>query len=104
MRIPVWLTIAAAVLVIGFGSFRIYLALKKPAGDEAPPRRGFYRMGARTHLFIGIVYLVLGGALVATTLGWNPFGDYFAGDTKTPPKDEAPSKTPVPQDQLPTKK
>ena len=104
MRIPVWLTIAAAVLVIAFGSFRIYLAFKKPDPNEPPPRSGFYRMGKRMHLVIGIVYLALGAALVATTLGWNPFGDFFAGDTETPPKDEAPTKTRVPIDQLPAKK
>jgi hypothetical protein len=104
MRIPVWLTIAIAVFVTVFGSYRIYLATRKAAPDDAPPRRGMYRMGRRTHALIGVVYLLLGAALVATTLGWNPFGDYFAGETKTPPKDEAPTKTPVPVDQLPTKK
>ncbi|HET9482640.1 MAG TPA: hypothetical protein VFO79_01680 [Xanthomonadales bacterium] len=103
MRIPVWLTIAIAVLVTSFGAFRIYLAFKKQPEDEAP-RRGFYRMGRRTHFLIGFVYLLLGGALIATTLGWNPFGDMFAVDSKTPAKDEAPSKTPVPVDQLPSKK
>ncbi len=104
MRIPVWFTIAAAIFVSGFGVFRIYIALvKKPAADEGP-RRGLYRMSLRAHLFIGIVYLVLGAALFAVSAGWNPFGNYFAVDSKTPPKDEAPTKTPVPVDQLPTKK
>lgn len=101
MAIPVWLTIAIAVFVTGFGAFRIYLALKRPAGEEEPPRRGFYRMGRRTHALIGVVYLLLGGALVATTLGWNPFGEMFAVDSKSPPKDEAPQTAPVPVDQLP---
>jgi uncharacterized iron-regulated membrane protein len=104
MRIPVWLTIAIAVFVTGFGAFRIYLALKKPGADEPAPKRGFYRMGRRTHALIGVVYLLLGGALIATTLGWNPFGDMFGVETKTPPKHEAPTKTQVPIDQLPTKK
>lgn len=104
MRIPVWLTIAIAVFVTAFGAFRIYLAVKKPDATEEAPRRGFYRMGRRTHALIGVVYLLLGAALVATTLGWNPFGDMFAVDSKTPPKDEAPQKTPVPVDQLPGKK
>jgi hypothetical protein len=104
MRIPVWLTIAIAIFVTGFGAFRIYLATKKPGPDEPAPRRGFYRMGRRTHALIGAVYLLLGAALIATTLGWSPFGDYFAVETKTPPKDEAPQKTPVPVDQLPGKK
>ena len=104
MRIPVWLTIAIAGFVTVFGAYRIYLATRKPAPDEAPAKRGFYRMGRRTHALIGVVYLLLGAALIATTLGWNPFGDMFAVESKTPPKEEAPTKTPVPVDQLPTKK
>ena len=103
MRIPVWATLVAATFVTGFGLFRIYLAVKKTSPD-APPRRGLYGMSSKAHLVTGIVYLLLGGALIATTLGWNPFGDYFAGDTKTPPKSEAPTKTPVPIDQLPKPK
>ncbi|HLL21181.1 MAG TPA: hypothetical protein VK427_03570 [Kofleriaceae bacterium] len=106
MRIPVWLTIAIATFVTAFGAYRIYLAVRgaPDGGDNTTPKRGFYRMGRRTHALIGVVYLLLGGALVATTLGWNPFGDYFAVDTKTPAKDEAPTKTTVPIDQLPSKK
>jgi uncharacterized iron-regulated membrane protein len=100
MRIPVWLTIAIAVFVTGFGAYRIYLATKKPSPDAEAPKRGFYRMGRRTHALIGVVYLLLGGALIATTLGWNPFGDSFAVGSKTPPKDEAPQRAPVPIDQL----
>jgi hypothetical protein len=103
MRIPVWLTIVVAIFVTGFGLFRLYLAFKKTPAD-APPRRGLYGLGSRTHLLTGIIYLLLGGALIATTLGWNPFGDYFAGETKTPAKDEAPTKARVPIDEQPTKK
>jgi hypothetical protein len=102
MRIPAWLTIAAAIFVTGFGVFRIYVALRKP--PEEPPKRGFYRMGSRMHFMVGLLYLVLGGALFAVSFGWNPFGTYFSGPSKVPPKDEAPSKTPIPIDQLPTKK
>jgi hypothetical protein len=100
MRIPVWLTIAIAVFVTGFGAYRIYLATKKPSPNEEAPKRGFYRMGRRTHALIGVVYLLLGGALIATTLGWNPFGDAFAVDSKKPPPSEAPQRAPVPIDQL----
>jgi hypothetical protein len=73
MRIPVWVTIAAAVFVLGFGAFRIYLAVKKP-DPEAQPKSGLHRMGRRMHALIGTVYILLGIALVATTLGWNPLG------------------------------
>lgn len=91
MAIPVWLTLAIAVLVIGFGSYRLYLALRKdPGGDE--PRRGLYAMSPRTHLIIGIAYLALGGALLATSFGWNPFGNMIGPDTKPATKDTAPAK------------
>ena len=76
MRIPVWLTLAIAALVIIFGSYRLYLATR-PAADDKPdqPRpRGFYSMSKRAHLFVGIIYLALGAGLIATSFGWNPFG------------------------------
>lgn len=103
MRIPVWLTLGVAALVIIFGAYRIYLATR-PVSDEesgAPPRRGFYRMGKRTHLFVGIIYLLLGAGLIATSFGFNPFGNNIGPDTETPSKDKAPTSTGVPADQLP---
>ena len=100
MRIPVWLTIAIAVFVTGFGAYRLYLATRRGDAAEGPPKRGFYRMGRRTHALIGVVYLILGAALIATTLGWNPFGDAFSVGSKTPPPSEAPQRAPVPIDQL----
>ena len=97
MRIPFWLTLVAAVFVTVFGVFRIRVALK-----QADQRR--YGMGKRMHLFMGTIYVLFGVALFAVSFGWNPFGNYFAVDSKSPPKDEAPQLTPVPRDQLPTKK
>jgi hypothetical protein len=55
-------------------------------------------MGRRTHFLVGLVYLLLGGALVATSFGWNPFGNMFGSGT------EAPTKGSVPIDQPPPKK
>jgi len=105
VRIPVWLTLGVAAVVIIFGAYRIYLATR-PADDkpEDPPKRGFYRMSKRTHLFVGIIYLALGGGLIATSFGWNPFGDKIGPDTAKPTKDTAPTKSTVPIDQLPAKK
>ena len=76
VRIPVWLTLAIAALVILFGLYRIRIALTRSAEDEATAkaRGGLYAMGKRTHLFSGLIYLLLGGGLIATTFGWNPFG------------------------------
>ena len=104
MRIPTWLTIVAAIFVTGFGAFRIYIATRKTDPNEPPPRSGFHRMGKRTHGFIGAIYILLGAALFAVAFGWNPFGDMFAVDTKKPTKDEAPTKTQLPADQLPSAK
>jgi hypothetical protein len=107
VRVPVWLTLGVAALVIIFGAYRIKLALKKPAPDEGGGSvmgRGFYRMSPRTHLLIGIVYLLLGAGLIATSFGWSPFGNAFGPDTQAPSKDKAPTKSGVPIDQLPSSK
>ena len=104
MRIPVWLTLGVAILVIVFGVHRIRLSFRSDELEKrARQRKGLYAMGRRTHLLIGTVYLLLGGALVATSFGWNPFGDLFGPKTETPTKDTAPTKPGVPIDQLPTK-
>lgn len=116
MRIPVWVTLGIAVLVIGFGSYRIWLAMRPEPPkqeDDKPvtglPSRslfagGFYRMGKRTHLFVGIIYLLLGAALIATSFGWNPLGNAFGPDTEKPSKENAPTKGGVPIDQVPATK
>lgn len=76
MRIPVWLTLGVAILVILFGAHRIRLSFR-PEEEEhrARQRKGLYAMSRRTHRLIGVVYLLLGAALVAASFGWNPFGD-----------------------------
>ena len=109
MRVPVWLTLAVAAVVIFFGLFRIRMGLRPVAKPDEPPRRsvmggGLYRMSPRMHLVIGVVYLLLGGALIATSFGWNPFGGAFGPSTETPSKDKAPTRTGVPIDTLPSKK
>lgn len=72
MRVPVWLTLGIAALVMIFGIYRLRLALRADSASDTP-KRGLYAMGKRTHLLIGIVYLLLAGALAATSFGWNPF-------------------------------
>jgi putative exporter of polyketide antibiotics len=75
VQIPAWLTIAIAAVVIIFGAYRIYLATRISDQEREQRRRsGLYTMSKRTHLFVGIIYLLLGGGLIATTFGWNPFG------------------------------
>ena len=109
MHVPFWLPLAFAVLVITFGLYRIRLATKKePPPAEGEVKRsmmggGLYKMRPRTHLLIGIIYLMLGGALIATAFGWNPFGNAFGPSTETPSKDKAPTKGGIPIDTLPKK-
>lgn len=102
MRIPVWVTIAAALFVGLFGAYRIYLGTRKPADADAP-RRGYYAMGKRTHLFIGALYLILAGMLVAMSFGWTPLGNAVGPATEKPAKDKAPTSKGIPIDQLPKK-
>jgi hypothetical protein len=101
VRIPVWLTLAVAALVIIFGLYRIRIALGRSGEDEAKARsrRGLYAMSKRAHLFIGVIYLLLGAGLIATSFGWNPFGGSIGPDTEVPAKDKAPTKGSVPIDQ-----
>jgi len=102
----VWLTLGVAVLVLVFGAYRIRLALKKPEPESegGVMGRGFYRMSSRTHLLIGVVYILLGAGLIATSFGWNPLGSSIGPDTEKPAKDKAPTHNGVPIDQLPSKK
>ena len=105
MRVPVWLTLGVAALVIIFGLYRVRIGFRSDEEDaRARARKGLYAMGRRTHILIGIVYLLLGGALVATSFGWNPFGNFFGGETETPAKDKAPTKGGIPVDGPPQKK
>jgi hypothetical protein len=101
MRIPVWLTIGIAILVIVFGIHRIRLSMRSDAEEErATQRKGLYAMSRRKHRIIGALYVLLGGALVATSLGWNPFGNLFGPATETPAKGAEPTKAPLPEDGL----
>lgn len=96
MRVPVWLTLGVAILVCIFGAYRIRLGFRSDDEDQrARARKGLYSMGRRTHFLVGVVYLLLGGALVATSFGWNPFGNLFVGSA-TPDKPATPLKSAAP--------
>jgi hypothetical protein len=106
MRVPVWLTLGVAVLVCVFGAYRIRMAFRSDEEDQrARERKGLYGMGRRTHFLIGVIYLLLGAGLIATTFGWNPLGGLIGPRTEPPTRDAAPSKPgSVPIDQLPPEK
>jgi hypothetical protein len=92
MRVPVWLTLGVALLVCLFGAYRIRLGFRSDDDDQrAREKRGLYAMNRRTHFLIGVVYLLLGGALVATTFGWNPFAGAMGPRTEAPRKDAPPA-------------
>jgi hypothetical protein len=108
VRVPVWLTLGFAIILVVWGAFRIRLGLKKPAPDAEGGARmmggGLSRMNPRTHLLLGVVYILFGIALVATSFGWNPLGNSYGPNTEKPSKDKAPTKSGIPVDQLPAKK
>jgi hypothetical protein len=103
LRLPVWLTLGLAALVIIFGVYRIMLSRRTDEQEAiAKKRKGLYALGRRTHLLIGIVYILLGSGLAAASFGWNPFGNFFGPKTEEPSKDKAPAKG-IPVDKLPSK-
>jgi len=86
MRVPQWLTLGVAALVIFFGAYRLRLALRSAADEEkARQRKGMWGMPRRTHALVGTVYLLLGAALVATSFGWNPLAGALGGGSAPPP-------------------
>jgi hypothetical protein len=86
-----WLTLGVASLVIIFGLYRIRLFFRN-ADEEARARerKGMFGFPGRTHFLIGLIYLMLGGALVATTFGWNPLAGTLGTTSKAPTTDGAP--------------
>jgi hypothetical protein len=81
-------------MVTVFGVYRLSLGFRSREQDErARARGGLYGMPRRTQGLIGVVYLLLGAALVATSFGWNPLGGLFGPDTK-PAKQQVEPRTP----------
>jgi len=76
VHLPTWLTLTCAAMVILWGSYRIKLGLRSGAAEEkALEKKGLFGLPRRTHLLIGIIYLLLGAGLIAVTYGWNPVAD-----------------------------
>jgi uncharacterized membrane protein HdeD (DUF308 family) len=71
MTVPPWLTFLIAGMVIFFGLYRLWIALRSsPRTASALPPKGLYGLPRRRHFLYGIVYLLLGGILIATALGY----------------------------------
>jgi hypothetical protein len=73
--VPRWLLFLVAAWVIAFGVFRIVIALRPRRTEDGGPnfmRKGLYARGPRAHGLFGVIYLALGGFLIATGFGWTP--------------------------------
>ena len=90
MMIPRWLLFLVAAWVTAFGVYRLRVATRKRAREDEPDperpnfqRKGLFGRSARSHILFGVLYILLGGALVAMGLGWKPMIDPAgcAGDT-----------------------
>lgn len=88
MMIPRWLLFLVAAWVIAFGVYRLRVARQKrdTASDPERPnfaRKGMFGRSPRSHVVFGVLYILLGGALVAMGFGWKPMIDPAgcAGDT-----------------------
>jgi hypothetical protein len=78
MTVPPWLTFLVAGMVIFFGLYRLWIALRPPPPTaSALPPKGLYGLPRRRHLLYGIVYLILGGLLIAGALGYPILGPLF---------------------------
>lgn len=90
-----WLTLGVASLVIIFGLYRISLFFRNSDEEaRARERKGMFGFPGRTHFLIGVIYLMLGGALVATTFGWNPLSGVFGpSPTDGDAGDQAPARS-----------
>jgi len=70
-----------------FGLYRLRIAFRNKEQDaRAREKKGLYSLPRRTHFLFGILYLILGGFLVATGLGIikSPFHHSSTSETKAP--------------------
>jgi len=76
ISIPPWVVGVVGPVVALFGIYRIYIGIRpNPAQAKA---KGLYGMGGRTHILIGIVYVVMGSLLLASAFGFRLFGGHKA--------------------------
>ena len=66
---------------------RIRLGFRSEDERRRAPK-GLFAMPARTHLLIGIVYVLMGAGLAAIGLGWNPLADATKQEPAPPQQPE----------------
>ncbi len=70
MFVPRWVSLLVAATVIVFGLYRLNLARRSDDDEKrARKRGGLYALPRRTHLLVGVLYLVMGGFLIAAVFG-----------------------------------
>ena len=93
VALPAWIFFLVAVWVIAFGVFRIVVAVRRQklaAKDPERPnfmKRGLYSLSPRTHILFGVVYILLGGCLVAMGFGWQPGSGCLGAEKQSPEGD-----------------
>ena len=93
MVLPPWIFFLIAVWVIAFGVFRIVMAVKRSRLARSEPerpnfmKRGLYSLSPRTHILFGVVYILLGGCLVAMGFGWQPGSGCLGAEKQSPEGD-----------------
>ena len=74
MLIPRWVVFVLAAWVLIFGAYRLSIAFRRRKlrdGDSPEPkRRGLWGQSNRRHILFGLLYLVMGGYLVAMGFGY----------------------------------
>lgn len=85
MRLPQWLALLIAGTVILFGLYRLWISFRGPTDVErAKAKSGMMKMPRRQHALVGVLYLLVGTALILTSYGWNPFRSAPAEPTPPP--------------------
>jgi uncharacterized membrane protein HdeD (DUF308 family) len=68
--LPAWIVGAVGALVIVFGLFRIKLAFRTRAEEDAARQRGgLYGYRRHTHILFGLVYILMGVLLLLGLFG-----------------------------------
>lgn len=71
--LPRWLVFGLAALVLVFGAYRVYVALRRDDGEEGVShwrQVSVFGRTKRAHLIYGLLYLAAGAMLVASGFGW----------------------------------
>ena len=70
MRLPPWVVLVVAGLVLVFGVYRIRMAFRSDEADQrARAAGGLYGMGRRSHLLFGVLYILMAIYLILGACG-----------------------------------